>query len=264
MVPNEGGTTAGEVQAQGQAPATEAATSAQGATPAADPQPWKVKIGDTEYDEASWRQKGPEDFRRFHGEFTRSRQELSQLRAQSEPAIELLNFIRSDPQLLAEVRARIQAGQTPQQAVNGAVANDPRLDKVDTMATRLETIEQERATEAFNSKYKDDLTEEAKDWIVNWISERSDKLRNAGWDYSEILETAYSHYYREVKAPQLLTQGQRMKEEEIKKGRDAKALGTVSPTAQAAPKKRGPTIHMKPSERLDAAMEAYRRNAKKG
>src|SRR3990167_11544180 len=105
--------TGAAVPQQGQAAPTEVGS--QG-TPAPVPaQSWRV--GDTTYTDPH---KMHEAFNKFQGEYTRSRQEYTQLRQQSAGANELLEMVRNDPQLLAEVKKRLAAGQSPAQAAEGA------------------------------------------------------------------------------------------------------------------------------------------------
>jgi len=264
----EGNETAGEVPQGGQAPAPEVpATQGNVAEGAPVSQPWKVKIGDTEYDEQSWKTRGVEDLKRLHGEFTRSRQQLSEFQTKRTAGEELLEFVRNDPQLWMEVRRRYAAGQTPQQAVQGAVQNDPRLDQVESLSAQMEEIKQERAVETFRNQHPD-LSDEDEEYITQWVTDRTEKLKNAGWSYEEILDTAYAHLFKEKKAAalqaQALQQGQQIKEKEIQNGRKARSLGTVSPTAQAAPPKKGPTSKMRPADRTETAMSFWQKNARKG
>jgi acyl carrier protein phosphodiesterase len=267
----EGNETAGEVQGAGQAPAPEVPPQQQGSsvggTAAPVSQPWKVKIGDTEYDEQSWKTRGVEDLKRLHGEFTRSRQELAESKNRSSAGEYLLEMVRNDPALWAEVRRRIANGETTQQAVqNTAEQADPRIQSVEQ---RLDSMEQLNASQEFLAAH-DDLDDAGEEWITNWIAERSDKLsamRQAGWSYKDVLENAYAHYVVS-KRPQLeaqaLQQGQQLKEKEIQNGRKQKSLGTVSPTAQAAPQKKGPTSKMRPADRTETAMQFWQKNARKG
>jgi hypothetical protein len=263
----EGNETAGEVPSA-QAPATEVpatqGTESQGAPVS---QPWKAKIGDTEYDEQTWKTRGVEDFKRFQGEYTRTRQQLSEYEGKKTAGEELLELVRNDPGLWTEVRRRIANGESRQQAVQNAAQNDPRLEEVSSLKTDVETMKQERAVETFRSDHPD-LNQEDEEYITQWVTDRTDKLRNAGWSYNEILDTAYAHLFKEKKASalqaQALQQGQQIKEKEIQNGRKAKSLGTVSPTANAAPPKKGPTSKMRPADRTETAMGYWQKNARKG
>ena len=263
---DQGNETAGEVQNVGQAPATGVAPSQtpQSVPTQATPTPWKAKIGDTEYDEASWRTKGVEDFRKFHGEFTRTKQEAARLRDESAAGMELLQLVQGDPALKAEVQRRLQAGQSPEQAVNGAVQNDPRVDQ---LFKKVDAMEQEKASNAFRAKHPD-ISKEDEEAIISWINERTDRLRKAGWEYDEILEVAWASIYAkngQSKAAQALVEGQRMKEEEIKKGQKGQLLGAPAPTAGTQKKSdKKSTIHMNPAEREKLALERFKANARKG
>lgn len=261
----DGNETAGGVQGgnSGQTPAPEVASaqtpqqSAQPTTQAA----WKARIGDTEYDETTWKTKGVEDFRKFHGEFTRTKQEASRLRDESAAGLELLQMVQGDPQLLAEVRRRMQDGQSQEQAVKGAVQNDPR---VDTLYKEVDSMKQEKASQSFRAKHPD-LSKEDEENVIAWIQERTDKLRSAGWSYDEILEQAFvnvAYQSSSKKAAAALVKGQEMKAEEIQKGRKSQLLGAPSPTAQTKKEAKGPTIRMSPAEREKAAMAKFVANKK--
>lgn len=260
----EGGNTpAGEVHSgsTGQAPAPEVAPSQTAPAQASAPAPWKTRIGDTEYDEATWKTKGVEDFKRFHGEFTRTKQEASRLRDESAAGLELLQMVQQDPQLLAEVRRRMQAGQSQEQAVQQTVQNDPRLD---SLVQKVEAMEQEKASQSFRAKHPD-LSKEDEEYVIDWITQRTDKLKNAGWSYDEILEQAYYACYHKngsSKAAAALVQGQQMAKEEMAKGRKSQLLGAPSPTAQTKKEAKGPTIKMSPAQREAKAMEKFIANKK--
>lgn len=248
----------------GQTPATEVAPSQ---TPqsaqAATQQVWKARIGDTEYDEQTWKTKGVEDFRKFHGEFTRTKQEAARLRDESGAGLELLQMVQGDPKLLAEVRARMKAGQSQEQAVQQATQNDPRVDQ---LYQKVDAMEQEKASNSFRSKHPD-MTKEDVDFVADWIQQRTDKLKGAGWSYDEILDTAYNALYAKngsSKAAAALVQGQQMKEEEIQKGRKGQLLGAPAPTARTEGKSKKPTIHMTPAEREKHALDKFKANSKKG
>lgn len=265
----QGNETGGEVQSSnaGQASSTGVAPSqtpqsapSQQASAAAT-QAWKARIGDTEYDESTWKTKGVEDFRKFHGEYTRTRQEFSKLRDESAAGLELLQMVQGDPQLLAEVRRRMQSGQSQEQAVQGAVQNDPR---VDTLYKEVDAMKQEKASQAFRAKHPA-MTPQEVDEVVQWIQERTDKLKNAGWSYDEILEQAYVNIYAKngaSKAAAALVKGQEMKEEEIQKGRKGQLLGAPAPTAQTPSKSKKPPIHMTPAERERHALDRFKANKK--
>ena len=263
-----GNETAGEVQSgnTGQASAPEVAstqTPQQSAPQNSAPAPWKARIGDTEYDETTWKTKGVEDFRKFHGEFTRTKQEAARLRDESAAGMELLEMVKGDPQLLAEVRRRMQSGQSQEQAVKGAVQSDPRVDQ---LYQKVDSMEQEKASHSFRAKHPD-LTKDEEDAVVSWIEQRTDKLRNAGWSYDEILEQAYfnvAYQTNSKKAADALVKGQEMKEQEIQKGRKSQLLGAPAPTAQTQGKSKKPSIHMKPAERTERALSIFKANSKKG
>lgn len=260
----EGGNTpAGEVQSgnTGQAPASEVAPAQTAPAQASAPAPWKARIGDTEYDESSWKTRGVEDFKRFHGEFTRTKQEASRLRDESAAGLELLQMVQGDPQLLAEVQRRLNKGQSPEQAMQGAVQNDPR---VDTLYKEVDAMKQEKASQAFRAKHPD-LSKEDEEGVVSWIQANTDKLKTAGWSYDEILEQAYRYVAydsQQKKAAAALVQGQQMAKEEMTKGRKSQLLGAPSPTAQTKEKPKKAPIHMNPAERTQNALEIFKANKK--
>ena len=262
----EGGNeTAGGVQSgnTGQTPAPEVASTQtpQSTAPATTPAQWKARIGDTEYDETTWKTKGVEDFRKFHGEFTRTKQEAARLRDESAAGMELLQMVKGDPLLLAEVRRRMQAGQSQEQAVQGAVQNDPRID---TLYKEVDSMKQEKASRDFRAKHPN-LSKDEEEAVVSWIEQRTDKLKNAGWTYDEILEQAFynvSYQSQSKKTADALVKGQEMKEQEIQKGRKGQLLGAPSPTAQTKKEAKGPTIRMSPAEREKVAMQKYIANKK--
>lgn len=263
----DGNETAGGVQGgnSGQTPAPEVASTqtpqtsqtAQASAQAA----WKARIGDTEYDETTWKTKGVEDFRKFQSQYTQSRQELSKLRDESAAGLELLQMVQGDPQLLAEVRRRMQSGQSQEQAVQGAVQNDPR---VDTLYKEVDSMKQDKASQSFRAKHPD-LSKEDEENVISWITERTDKLKNAGWSYDEILEQAFynvAYQSSSKKSAAALVKGQEMKSEEIQKGRRSQLLGAPSPTAQTKQEAKGPTIKMSPAEREKKAMAKFIANKK--
>jgi hypothetical protein len=261
-----GNETAGEVPSgnTGQAPATGVApsqTPQSGASSA--PAPWKARIGDTEYDESTWKTKGVEDFRKFHGEYTRTRQESARLRDESAAGMELLQMVQGDPQLLAEVRRRMNAGQSQEQAVNQAVQNDPR---VDSLAKEVDAMKQDKASAAFRAKHPD-LSPDDEQGVIGWIEKYTEKLKGAGWSYDEILEQAYvnvAHQNSSKKAADALVQGQQMKEQEIQKGRKSQLLGAPAPTAQTSGKAKKSLLHASPAQRQEIAMERFQANKRKG
>lgn len=256
---------AGEVQSgnTGQAPASEVASSQTAPAQASTPAPWSARIGDTSYDEATWKTKGVEDFKRFHGEFTRTKQEASRLRDESAAGLELLQMVQGDPQLLAEVQRRLNKGQSPEQAVNGAVQqmNDPR---VDGLYKEVDAMKQEKASQAFRAKHPD-LSKDDEENVIAWITTNTDKLKNAGWSYDEILEQAFynvAYQSSSKKAAAALVQGQQMAKEEMVKGRKGQLLGAPSPTAQTKDKPKKSTLHMNPAERTQTALEIFKANKK--
>lgn len=262
----QGNETAGEVQSgnTGQAPAAGVAPSQTPQSSASPAQaPWKARIGDTEYDESTWKTRGVEDFRKFHGEYTRSRQEFSKLRDESAAGMELLQMVQGDPQLLAEVRRRMQAGQSQEQAVNQAVQNDPR---VDSLAKEVDSMKQEKASQSFRAKHPD-MTPDDEQGVIGWIEKYTDKLKNAGWSYDEILEQAYvnvAHQNSSKKAADALVQGQKMAQEEVQKGRKSQLLGAPAPTAQTQGKSKKSLLHATPAQRQEIAMERFQANKRKG
>jgi hypothetical protein len=126
-------------------------------------------------------------------------------------------------------------------------------------------MEQEKATTSFRSKHPD-LSGEDVEYVANWIETRTDKLRQAGWSYNEILEVAYNDLFTNRKSANqnaaLLAKGQQMKEEEIQKGKKSQLLGAPSPTAQTREKSKKPTIHMNPAERQEMALDRFKANRK--
>lgn len=238
---------------QGQAPSPEVGS--QG-TPAQAPATPSWKVGDTTYTDPH---KMYEDYRKFQGEYTRKSQEYSRLRQESGAGMELLDLVRNDPQLLAEVKKRIAAGQSPQQAVEGAAAQDPRVDQ---LYQRVEMRDQESATTAFQAAHPE-LTDEDSSEIEEWVGDHWPRLRQAGYEYSDILDIAYSKWFHDKKGADLISQGQKMKEEEIKKGAKSQLLGTPSPTAQTRVAQKKPHGKMTPAERDEVARQYWEKNAKR-
>jgi hypothetical protein len=224
----------------------------QGQTP---PVSWKV--GDTTYTK-------PEDmaeaFRKFHGTFTQRSQEFSKLKTDSEAAMELMKFIQEDPELLGEVRRRLQAGQSPQQALRGAqkaIKDDPEFVNV---SERLGGVERQLAQERFQAEHQD-LEEKDFDAIATYVADNAEWLKKSGISYDQILDVAYNAVFRTKMGPKLLEQGQRMAEEAIVKGKKGAGIGSPSPTASAArPSK--PYAKMSPAEQREYAARLFKANAK--
>ncbi len=260
--------TAGEVQPEeqeAQAPATEVGTdgaSSQGVTESAPTSPQEFRIGDTTYtvkEAARW----AEDHKRLHGEFTRSRQQIAELERETAPYKELFEIVRNDPQLRAEVQRRVNQGQSQEQAVRGATQQDPRVDQ---MAAEMDSWKREKAKDAFDKAHPD-LTDDRRKAMSGWIDPQVDKLRalieQGVLDYSDILNMAYNATFSDQDKARLIESGQRIKEEEIQKGRKNASLGAPSPTAATRSQKKKPHSKMTPAERQAYAEEVWNANKKK-
>lgn len=247
---------AGGAVQQGQAAPSEVGS--QG-TPSQVPATPSWKVGDTTYDDPN---KMHEAFNKFQGEYTRSRQEYSRLRQDSGTGMALLELVQNDPQLLAEVRKRLAAGQSPQQAAEGAVQQQAKDPRVDQLFARVETRDQESATTTFHAAHPE-LTDEDSAQIEEWVGDHWQRMRKSGYEYSDILDMAYSKWFHEKKGPELLSQGQKMKEAEIQKGAKSQLLGTPSPTAQARAVQKKPGQKMTANERDEYARKLWEKNAKR-
>lgn len=251
---------ASEVQEQGavQAPPTQSAPEvAQGQSQPSVPAGWKV--GDTTYTK-------PEDmadaFRKFHGAYTQRSQEYSKLKSESEAAMELMKFVRNDPELAGEVRKRLNAGQSPQQAyanAQKAVKDDPEFVRV---REDLDSVQRQLSQERFEAKHQD-LEDKDFDSIASYIADNAKWIDKSGLSYDQILDVAYNAVFREKMAPKLLEQGQKMAEQAIVKGKKGAGIGSSSPSAGAA-KPSKPYPKMTPQEQREYVQRLFKANERKG
>jgi len=237
-----GNEAAQEVQADaGQAGATEVAAAASQTGNASDAvqvtgtPTWK--IGDTTYSKAD---EMAEAFRKFYGKFTQTHQEAARLREENKAGQLLMDIIRSDPRLLNEVQMRMNAGATKQQAVQQtaqAHQNDPALvDRLNAVEEKLILREQDMAQEEFRKAHPD-VNDSEWSAMAEWLADNAEAMEYYKDNPKFMIEMAWNQVVLPKRftsqGPKLLEQGQRMKEEEIKKGKQSAFLGSQAPTAGA-------------------------------
>lgn len=246
MSDEEIGKTAGEPDS-GQASAPEAGTQEsqgqEGGQEASRPS-WTV--GDQTFDDPA---KMAEAFKEFHGSFTRRSQELAELRKEAEPLKHIWNFIKGDPELVAEVKRKWDSGKTAEQSVretaqqSGMDLSGLQEDLKSLKEWRAQQEEQAEEASALDaeSSFKEkhpDLSEEEKGAIREFLSENVEWLRSSGVPHERMLELAYNDRVLPKKSGAFITKGQEMKEAEIEKGRKAASLGTKAASSGAKVEKR--------------------------
>ena len=247
---------------------TAAGVPAPGSEPAAD-QPavtevgtegaaWSEKVGDTTYSDTKIM---AEAFRKMHGAYTQRSQDFSRLKSESEASRELVQFIKSDPALVAEVRKRIDAGASPADAARQTAKAHEQDPRIDQMWDRMGEMEQEGASQRFMSEHAD-LTEEELGGIEKWLEENSEWLDRSKLSYERQLGIAFNELFRNKMAPKLVLEGQKIAEDAIRKGKKAESLGTAAASAQAGASKK-PYKEMTGAERRAYAQQVWERSAAK-
>ena len=260
----QAGAEAVEQQAAAEAtPTTEGAT--QGSSTSAQGTSWKV--GDTVYTDPNEMYKSyvkwTGDFTRKSQDFSRKEKEYSQKIGTYERAFEI---IKSDPSLTELVRAKIQAGMSPQQAVQSTAQQQlppevmEKLGKVDMLEAKEREREETSAVDDFYKSHKD-LTDEEWDQMGEFVDENGP---NAEWLKSHPPERQLRIAYAEVIIPArqqkaaMAAHAEKQKGEESENGRKSAFLGSQAPTAGAKPtgmpeRKRG----MTPAEERAWATKVY-------
>ncbi len=238
------------------APTTEGAT--QGGTSAPSTPSWKV--GDTTYTDPNEMYKG---FTKWQGDFTRKSQEYSRKEKEYSQKIQTyeraFEIIKSDPSLTELVRAKIQAGMSPQQAVQQTASQIPPefAEKLSYLEAKEQEREHDAAIDSFGKAHKD-LTDEEWDQMGDYIEKNEEwagKLapaRQIALAYAEVVIPA-----RQQKSA-LAELAAKQKGEEAENGKKSAFLGSQAPTAGAKPttlpeRKRG----MTPAEERAYAMKVY-------
>lgn len=209
-------------QTQEQAPATEVQDAQSQA--GADKPAWKV--GDTTYDDPG---KMAEAFRKFQGEYTRVSQERAQYRDKAGASEYLITLIKSDPELLRQVQARMNQGQTQEQAVRNTAAANAHDPRVEELAEKLDRMEMRDAKNEFSAKHKD-LKDADYEAITDWIRSKGSALEN--WSYGDMLDAAYHAVILPKQLEKFrIAEEQKTKEEEARKG--PKLLGSQASTSNS-------------------------------
>lgn len=189
--------------------------------------------------------------------------ELTQKMGQYEA---IVSVIRSDESLRQLVLQKIQAGQSPRQAV-GEVAAQAQAQLPPEYVERLEKIEaaerervEDAAIDAFGKSHKD-ISDKEWDEIGDWIDKQEWVQR---LEPHQQLSIAYAEVVVPKRSASLIQMGQKQKEEEIRKGERSSFLGSQAPTAGAKPsgmpeRKR----HMTPAEEREYALKVFRASGKK-
>lgn len=254
----QAGAEAVEQQAAAEAtPSTEGAT--QGATTTAPGNSWKV--GDTVYTDPNEMYKS---YVKWQGDFTRKSQDFSRKEKEYTQKVQTyeraFEIIKSDPSLTELVRAKIQAGMSPQQAVQ-QTAQQQIPPEVAQKLEYLEAKEQERehdaAIESFSRSHKDlsdadwdqmgDYIDKNEEWIAKLSPDRQIAVA-----YAEVVIPARQ---QKTALAELAT---KQKGEESENGKKSAFLGSQAPTAGAKPtglpeRKRG----MTPAEERAWAKKVY-------
>ncbi len=243
-----------EVEAVEQQATTEATPTTEGATQGASTSTpstsWKV--GDTTYTDPNEMYKG---FVKWQGDFTRKSQDYSKREKEYSQKLQTyeraFEIIKSDPSLTELVRAKIQAGMSPQQAVQQTAQQAQIPPEVTQKLEYLESKEQEReeaaSVDSFQKTHRD-LTDPEWDQMGAWIDSNEDAMKGRGFSPSEILEYAFMktvYQDRQQKAA-LSAHAEKQKGEESENGKKSAFLGSQAPTAGAKPtglpaRKRGMT-----------------------
>jgi hypothetical protein len=241
---------AGNQQATSEAVQTNEGAAQGGATSAPNTPSWKV--GDTVYTDPNEMYNG---FVKWQGDFTRKSQDYSRKEKEYSQKIQTyeraFEIIRSDPSLTELVRAKIQAGMSPQQAVQQTAQQAQIPPEVAEKLSYLEAKEQEReetaSLEAFEKSHKD-LTDPEWDLMGEWIDKNEDALKDKGWSPSDILEYAFlkTVHPARLQKTALADLAAKQKGEESENGKKSSFLGSQAPTAGAKPtglpeRKRGMT-----------------------
>lgn len=202
------------------------------------PQFWQV--GDQKYPRSvEGGEQMAKAYQKWQGDYTRKMQEYSKVREEHAAYNHLFqNVIRKDPELLRQVEARMRAGQSKEQAVEQTAAQSlpPEvMERLQTLeADRMERV-QSQALDEFEKKHTD-LTNEDWDSMEKWMVENKEWLaRNQDLrdNPSRMLTLAYAEVIVPKRTTQAYEQGQRAKEEEVKKGKSSSFLGSQAPTAGA-------------------------------
>jgi hypothetical protein len=243
-----------EVEAVEQQATTEATPSTEGASTggstSAPGTSWKV--GDTTYTDPNEMYKG---FVKWQGDFTRKSQDYSKKEKEYTQRLQTyekaFEIIKSDPSLTELVRAKIQAGMSPQQAVQQTAQQAQIPPEYAQKLEYLESKEQEReetaSVDSFSKAHRD-LTDPEWDQMGAWIDENEKTLQGKGFSPSEILEYAFMKtvYQERQQKAALAAHAEKQKGEEVENGKKSAFLGSQAPTAGAKPsslpeRKRGMT-----------------------
>lgn len=206
--------------------------------------------------------------RKWEADITRKSQErsakdkeVSIKMAQYERVIEA---VRSDETLRQQVLQKIQAGQTPQQAVSQvAQQNLPPevLERIETLEARERERIEDQAIEQFQKSHKD-LTDPDWDAMGEWLDKNQEEIGHL--KPARQLAMAYAEVVVPKRDAKLIELGAKQKEEEVKKGEKSSFLGSQAPTAQAKPagapeRKRG----MTPAQEREYALKVFRASGRK-
>lgn len=246
---------AGEVSQGG---VTEAGAQTQTQTP----QEWKV--GDTTFKSPGELHQGA---LRWQGDFTRVSQRLSGMEKELGGYKAVFQIVANDPRLAQEVRARMQAGQSQQQAVQQtAQAHPEMLQKVGSLEEKIQKLEQartideqDRAQYEFKQKHQDVKDEE---WtaMANFIGQ------NHKWFGPEVTPTQMIEMaYHSVVLPQryegLQKQGLQQTQEETVKRVARPLLGSQAASAGTrAPDTGKPKGKLTPAQEREYANKVFAKN----
>lgn len=233
----------------------ETSTSSSSGTPS-----WKV--GDTTYTDPNEMYKG---FVKWQGDFTRKSQDYSKKEKEYTQRLQTyeraFEIIKSDPSLTELVRAKIQAGMSPQQAVQQTAQQMQVPPEIMEKLNHLESKERDREYDAaistFSQSHKD-LSDEEWDQMGDYAE------KNDEWLAKLPPERQITLAYAEVVLPSrqqkqaMAELANKQKGEESENGKKSAFLGSQAPTAGAKPaglpeRKRG----MTPAEERAYAMKVY-------
>jgi len=252
-----------EQQAASEATQTNEGATQGGPTSAQNTPSWKV--GDTVYTDPNEMYKG---FVKWQGDYTRKMQDRAAKDKETTTRMgqyeKVVQAVLSDPQLVQQVKARIQAGQSPQQAVQQTVQQAQQIppefaEKLSYLEAKEQEREETASLESFEKSHKD-LTDPEWDLMGEWIDSNEDALKGKGWSPSDILEYAFlkTVHPARLQKSAMADLAAKQKGEEAENGKKSAFLGSQAPTAGAKPtglpeRKRG----MTPAEERAWAKKVY-------
>lgn len=177
---------------------------------------------------------------RWQGDFTRVSQRASALEKEMGGYRAVFQAVSQDPRLRQEVMARMQGGQSQQQAVQATAQAHPEMlqhfnslkQEVEQLKSARMTDEQDRAQYEFREKHQDI---QEKEWtsMAEYIGKNSEWFQKAGLAPSQMIEIAYHNAVLPQRYQAIQQQGLQQTQEETVKRTARPLLGSQAATSGA-------------------------------